>query len=61
MAALEIVLLLGGGEVVVRPGVCQAHVNSQLSYCDENDYSIHIQPNGNKWRVSPCGNNNFFS
>lgn len=54
MAALEIVLLLGGGGgVVVRPRVCQAHVNSQLNYCDENDYSIHIQPNGNKRRVSP--------
>ena len=60
MAALEIVLLLGGGAVVVRPVVCQAHVNSQLSYCDKNDHSIHIPSDGNKRRVSPCGNNSFF-
>jgi hypothetical protein len=47
--------------VVVRPVVCQSHVNSQLSYRDENDHSIHIPPNGNKRRLSPCGNNSFFS
>jgi hypothetical protein len=40
--------------VVVRPVVCQSHVNSQLCYCDKNDHSIHIPPpsdkRGTRWR-----------
>ena len=31
------VVVVGEVEVVVWPVACQSHVNSQLSYCDEND------------------------